>query len=288
MCESLGLKMDLKYIAEENSFEILEVTSLGGGDINQVFLITTTGAGKFVVKLNSSEKYPGMFQAEKEGLEELSASKTFKIPAVINNGKIDGNSYLLLEYLESGTPGGSFWENFGEKLASLHKKTASQFGFHNDNYIGSLPQKNSRTSGAAEFYVNQRLIPQLQLAREQNFELSTSDHFLRNIADNIPNEPPSLVHGDLWSGNYIATTEGTPALIDPAVAYAPREMDLAMMKLFGGFNRKVFQIYEEEFPLEKGFEDRVQLWQLYYLLVHLNIFGKGYRNQVMNIIRQYN
>ncbi len=279
---------DFKFIAETNAIEITDVKELGGGDINEVFLITTSAGQELVVKLNDSKKYPNMYRAEKNGLETLAGTNTIQIPKVINYGETGDQSYILMEYIATGKPGGDFWETFATQLADLHRNTSAQFGFSEDNYIGSLPQQNNPITDAAEFYVTQRLEPQLELAKKQDFDLGISKYFLRNISENIPDEPPALIHGDLWNGNLLITAEGSACLIDPAVAYAPREMDLAMMKLFGGFDPRLFRTYAEEFPLERGFEERLPLWQLYYLLVHLNIFGKGYLNQVNNIIKKYN
>lgn len=279
---------DFNVIAEENSFEITEVDELGGGDINEVFLITTSSGEKLVAKLNDAAEFPGMFKSEKLGLETLANTNTIEIPKVLNVGELGDKAYLLLEYKEKGKAGTNFWEDFGIQLAALHRNTSENFGFSENNYIGSLPQQNKWTSSVSDFYITQRLEPQLELAKSNNFDLGISKYFLRNISENIPDEPPALIHGDLWNGNLLITSQGTPSLIDPAVAYAPREMDLAMMKLFSGFDARLFSTYHEEFPLEKGFEDRLPLWQLYYLLVHLNIFGTGYKNQVINIIKKYN
>ncbi|MEP6260141.1 MAG: fructosamine kinase family protein [Gillisia sp.] len=275
-------------IAEENSIEITSVKALGGGDINEVFLLSTTGADNFVVKINDALEFPGMFESEKEGLETLAKTDCIKIPKPLNTGEFDGKAYLLMEHIPAGKQGNDFWEDFGVQLASLHKHTNKEFGFHQDNYVGSLSQKNTWNPSAVDFYITRRLAPQLKLAEENKYDLGVSKYFIRNVSENIPDEPPALIHGDLWNGNLIITSSGKPCLIDPAVSYAPREMDLAMMKLFGGFDHRLFSAYKEEFPLERGFEERIPLWQLYYLLVHLNIFGKGYLNQVNNIIRQYN
>lgn len=279
---------DFKHIADQNSFEISTITPLGGGDINEVFLITTPNGEKFVLKLNDALEFPGMFPSEMEGLETLANAGCIKIPKPINFGQFEDKAYLLLEYIPRGKQGNDFWENFGGQMACLHQHTAKDFGFKNDNFVGSLPQKNTWSENAIEFYITRRLAPQLKLAEENKYDLGISKYFIRNISENIPDEPPSLIHGDLWNGNLIITSKGEPCLIDPAVAYAPREMDLAMMKLFGGFDHRLFSAYNEAFPLERGFEERLPLWQLYYLLVHLNIFGKGYLNQVKNIIRRYN
>lgn len=286
MKEDLDLEKILKNIAGENSIGLSEWEAIGGGDICEVFLITGSKKDKFILKLIDSTGITDMFPKEMHGLNALKETGCIDIPAPIATGEVKDYSYLLLEYRAKGNATGDFWEKFGEQMACLHKHTNKNFGFSEDNYIGSLLQKNTWSKEAPDFYINQRLKPQLALAKK--FELKISEDFLENIAENIPDEPPSLIHGDLWNGNFLINDKGAPCLFDPAVAYAPREMDLAMMKLFSGFDRKLFDVYNELFPLERGFEERLPLWQLYYLLVHLNIFGKGYRNQVENIIKKYN
>lgn len=286
MKENRDLEKVLKNIAAEQSIKLTNWEAIGGGDICEVFLITGDSGKKYILKLNETTGIPGMFKKEMNGLNTLKETGCIDIPSPIATGEFENQSWLLLEYKATGKAKVDFWEKFGEQLACLHKNTHTDFGFSEDNYIGSLPQKNTWCKEAPEFYISQRLKPQLEMA--QSYDLGISEDFLENIAENIPDEPPALIHGDLWNGNFLINTEGAPCLFDPAVAYAPREMDLAMMKLFGGFDRKLFETYNENFPLERGFEERVPLWQLYYLLVHLNIFGKGYRNQVVNIIKKYN
>ncbi|MDT0648942.1 fructosamine kinase family protein [Autumnicola edwardsiae] len=277
----------IKQAGEENGFAVKKMRSLTGGDINNVFFIETDFLRKLVIKINDSNKYPGMFEAEKSGLEELRNAQVIDVPEGLFTGEVQGKSYLILRYIETANKIPEFWEVFGEQMAALHKTTSSKFGFKTDNYIGSLPQYNKRYDSASEFYVSQRLEPQLKMAQNSGYDLGKTTTFLKNVSELIPDEPPALIHGDLWGGNYIVNAEGFPCLIDPAVAYAPREMDLSMMKLFGGFDAELFKSYNSHFPLESGFEERVPLWQLYYLLVHLNIFGLGYKNSVENIIRQY-
>lgn len=281
-----GNKEILQNIAEENQLEIQQISALSGGDINEVFLLSSS-AEKFVVKLNKAEKFPGMFEAEKAGLEALAKPEVIDIPKPLATGKIGNYSYLLLEYRETGSKNEDFWENFGRQLARLHSNSAEKFGFSQDNYIGSLPQYNKNKASASEFYISQRLEPQIEMAQNKGYDLGNIPNFLKNISSLIPEEAPALVHGDLWGGNFLVNASGMPCLIDPAVAYAPREMDLGMMKLFGGFDEELFRSYKEEFPLEAGFEKRIPLWQLYYLLVHLNLFGTGYLGQVTRIIRDF-
>ncbi|MCM8568939.1 fructosamine kinase family protein [Gramella jeungdoensis] len=276
----------LKQIAEENGINYKNSSPLSGGDINEVYLLEGQSE-KFVVKLNNASRFPGMFDAEKFGLEKLAEPKVIDIPIPFSTGIANEMAYLILEHKDSAQRNAKFWESFGEQMAELHKTTAQNFGLEKDNYIGSLPQYNESKDSAAEFYINMRLQPQIKMAEEKGFHLNVSDSFFKNCELLIPDERPSLVHGDLWNGNYLVNSEGLPCLIDPAIAFAPREMDLGMMKLFGGFNDRIFQVYNEVFPLESDWEKRIPLWQLYYLLVHLNIFGAGYRSQVTSIIKSF-
>lgn len=276
----------IQELAGSHGFEVDRITSLAGGSINQVYLFDTA-EGKKVVKINSAERFPRMFAAEKQGLETLKQAKAFDVPQVLGIGEIGEKAYLLLEHKKEGAQKSHFWKVFGEQLSRLHQTSANKFGFSDPNYIGSLPQYNGRCTEAAEFYVSQRLEPQVKMASDRGFSLGELSGFYKNISEEIPQEAPALLHGDLWSGNYMTNEVGLPCLIDPAVCYGPREMDLAMMKLFGGFPSEVFEVYDENFPLQEGWEQRILFWQLYYLLVHLNIFGSSYLPQVKGIIRRF-
>ena len=283
---SVNPENTLHKIAEDVGIELTGSNPLTGGDINQVFLLETDNK-KFVLKLNNANRFPGMFDAEKMGLEELRKPGVIDVPLPLKTGVTDSQSHLLLEYKSSGNKAPDFWEVFGRQMAELHRQTSEKFGLEKDNYIGSLPQYNEARDTAADFYIEMRLEPQIKMAMDKGFDLKVSDEFYKNCAEIIPAEEPSLVHGDLWNGNYLVNAEGYPCLIDPAVAFAPREMDLGMMKLFGGFHDKLFSSYKEVFPLQPGWEERIPLWQLYYLLVHLNIFGASYKSQVTSIISKY-
>ncbi|MBC9796180.1 fructosamine kinase family protein [Sinomicrobium weinanense] len=265
--------------------EIRKVSPLSGGDINDVYLLETI-AGQFVVKVNSASRYPGMFPAEAEGLAVLGNTGAIHVPAVIAQGEAGKTAYLILEYMEQGIPGPGFWETFGKQLAALHHNTADYFGFKNSNYIGSLPQYNAHCTNAAAFYITQRLQPQFSMAQDKGYRFNT-EALYKNLETVIPEEQPALVHGDLWSGNYLVSKDGNPCLIDPAVAYAHRETDIAMMHLFGGFPPAMMRAYNETFALNEGWEERLDVWQLYYLLVHLNLFGSGYLQSVERIVRKY-
>lgn len=280
------LKTILKHIASQNNFNCLDSKPLSGGDINEVFLLNCSEEN-FVVKINSASKFPALFEAEASGLRLLKQNSGFKIPAVIAKGIYQNTAYLILEYIFPGNPSKNFLEKFAEALACLHKTTAKNFGLDHDNYIGSLPQQNGFCSSAPEFYISQRLEPQFKMAADNGFRFKNLEEFFKNISEGIPKELPALVHGDFWNGNYMVSETGKPVLIDPAVAYAPREMDIAMMKLFGGFSEEIFSNYNAAFPLGEGWKERLPLWQLYYLLVHLNLFGSGYLPQVNSVIKRY-
>ena len=276
----------IAHLEELLSVKNLQGSPLSGGDINEVYLLQTTNH-KFVVKLNSASRFPGMFKAEANGLDELKRTNTFSIPEAIAYGEVDKVSYLLLEYVDSISRASDFWEVFGQQLAAMHQISEEYFGFEEDNYIGSLPQYNTKCQTASAFYIQQRLEPQFQLASKNGYLFSKLDVFYKNIEGTIPQEPSSLIHGDLWSGNFMEDDKGAPCLIDPAVAYSPREMDIAMMHLFGGFDPQLFEVYHEIFPLQKGWKQRIPLFQLYYLLVHLNLFGSSYYTSVKRIIESY-
>lgn len=275
-----------KTIAQNNDFEINDTRPLAGGDINDVFLLTTS-EGKKVLKINSATQFPGMFEGEMEGMEKLKAAKAIDVPKMIGVYKEDDYACLLMEYRETGPKIKDFWAIFGKQLADLHKNTRETFGFSEDNYIGSLPQYNNDHNNIVDFYIKERLQPQFKLAKNKGYFLGNTDRFCEELYNLIPQEKPALIHGDLWNGNYLVNADGKPCLIDPAVAYAPREMDLSMIKLFGGFSTTLFHTYFEEFPVANNFEERVPIWQLYYLLVHLNLFGTGYLSSCQKIINQF-
>jgi len=231
-----------------------------------------------------------MFESEAAGLAELKKVNVIKVPEVIHVS----NDFLLLEYVSPGIKKLNFWELFGRSFALLHKFIASTFGFYTDNYLGSNLQINeSKTSeGWAEFFFTNRLLIQFKLAEKNNLV----DSLFRNsfiklekrINSILDNQVlPSLLHGDLWSGNYIIAPDGSACLIDPAVYYGHREADLAMTKLFGGFSNVFYESYNNEFPLDKGYEYREGIYKLYHILNHLNLFGRGYYQQAISLINYY-
>ncbi|OIQ37789.1 MAG: hypothetical protein BM555_00195 [Crocinitomix sp. MedPE-SWsnd] len=268
-------------------YENPEIEKLTGGDINDVFKVVDAEK-QFVVKVNSKADFPLMFEKEKTGLELL--NHTFKTPEVYRVGEYQNHQFLELEYLAESPKNDSFWLEFAKKLAKTHQKTEKTFGFHQDNFIGSLVQINDQKETWADFLIECRLNPMIEMAvnaGEVNYvEAKIIEKFYSRINELYPEEQPALLHGDLWGGNYLSTNEG-PVLIDPAVYYGHREMDLGMMDLFGGFDAELFEIYNDIRPLEKNWESRIQYNQLYPLLVHLNLFGRSYWEQVLNILQKF-
>lgn len=269
---------------------IRRVDPVGGGDINEAYCLHTD-AGTFFLKTNRLPQSVRMFESEAYGLNLLREARAFLIPEVIATGQAGADAFLLLEFLPEGPAGPPFWDDFGQRLARLHRHPQPYFGLSLDNFIGSLPQPNGRFPSFCELYIENRLAPQLEVARQARL-LNASDEekmqrLYQRLPELLPDEPPALIHGDLWNGNFLSHQEGTPVLIDPAVAYAHREMDLAMSKLFGGFHTRFYQAYQESYPTAPGLDERLQLYQLYYLLVHVNLFGGGYVGSVRRILDRF-
>lgn len=271
---------------------IAEIQPVAGGDINQAARLLLADGQKLFLKYNTVVQAPAMFRCEALGLAFLGASRAIATPKVVLEGCTEqGIAYLLLEYLAPGPKTRMFWEKFGEGLAAIHGGPSAWFGLSHDNFIGSLPQYNTRCDNWPEFYTTQRLQPQLQMARDQGLLENSDAHDLDILCGKLPEicpkESPALTHGDLWSGNFLCTTAGLPVLIDPAASYAHREMDLAMSRLFGAFDPAFYAAYEACWPLEPGFEKRIDVYQLYYLLVHVNLFGGNYIQSVRDILEKY-
>ena len=246
-----------------------------GGCIHECYRVSIAGRSRFL-KVNDAS-YADAFATEADGLSAL-RSCDLPAPEPLAHGTAGGQAYLLLEYLE--LKGNGDFAALGRMLAQAHRKPGPRFGWQRDNYIGSTPQRNGWCDDWAEFWRAQRMKPQLELARGKGFSLP--DVSLALLKDHQPQ--PSLLHGDLWSGNAGFTAEG-PVVFDPAVYYGDREADVAMTELFGGFAPEFYTAYNEEFPLDPGYEKRKHLYNLYHLLNHLNLFGGGYLGQVKSKLR---
>jgi fructosamine-3-kinase len=265
----------------------------GGGDINQAFQLTLRDGRRVFAKLNDRAP-PGFFEAEARGLRWLAAAAALGLPQLLGVGDGEGGAspFLLLEWVEPAARARDFDERLGQGLAALHRAGAPAFGLDHDNFIALLPQDNRSEPTWAGFYRTRRLEPLFERARQRGFwdrALDRArDELLRRLPELVgPDEPPARLHGDLWGGNLQVGARGEPLLIDPAVYAGQREIDLAMMRLFGGFDERVFEAYTSSYPLVPGHRDRVALYQLYPLLVHLCTFGTGYLGQVKGCLARY-
>lgn len=232
-----------------------------------------------------------MFQREQEGLQAIAKTQTIATPQVLFQGDAGNESYLLLEWIDTRKPAPQSSYLLGGQLAAMHRHTAAYFGFDTDNYMGSLPQSNSHHSSWHNFFISERLLPMVKLGREKG-ELSAPDvqHFEKlylKLSEFFNEDAPSLIHGDLWGGNYLIATDGKPYLIDPAVSYGNREFDIAMTTLFGGFDNAFYEAYHSAYPLQSGWQQRINLWNLYPLLIHVNLFGGNYASQVRRCLATY-
>ena len=250
--------------------------AVSGGDINDAHEAHLAD-GRCVFVKSNREAPTGMFEAEARGLAWLGQARALRVPEVIAQGA----NFLVLECIRPGRRQPDFDERLGRGLAALHRAGAPSFGLDHDNFIGRLAQANHPLATWAEFYRERRLLPQLRLAVDSRRTSAAMrrgfDQLLARLDEIVgPPEPPARLHGDLWSGNAMADEQGLPCLIDPAVHGGHREVDLAMMRLFGGFGPRVFAAYDEIFPLPPGHEERVPIYQLYFLMVHVNLFGGSY------------
>ncbi len=263
---------------------------VSGGSINIAYELQTA-TGKYFLKVNHKTLYPGMFEAEAEGLKLMAQTGTVRVPSIVLQGHSGNESFLLLEWIDSRRGSVQATALLGIQLAKMHQHSAGNFGLDHDNYMGSLPQSNHRHNKWSDFFVQERLQPMVSLAVDKRLlEYADAGNFEKLYArmpELFEEETPALLHGDLWSGNYLTTPEDEPYLIDPAVYYGHREVDLAMTMLFGGFSNEFYTSYHEAFPIAKDWHQRVDLWNLYPLLVHLNLFGAGYSGRVKEALNNY-
>lgn len=268
----------------------ISTSHVGGGSINKTFRLQA-GHEVFFLKVNEASRYPGLFEKEKQGLELLATSQCIRVPRVVFCNEYKNIQLLVLEWIETGSKTRSFWENLGRQLASLHRQTRSQFGFITDNYMGALPQQNILTSKWTDFFIDRRIRPQVDLAvSKKRLDKKHVDLFQQvcKKLDTIFNpELPSLLHGDLWSGNYMCDEHSAPVLIDPAVYYGHRSMDLAMTTLFGGFDPLFYDSYHYHFPLPENYKEQWEICNLYPLLIHLNLFGESYLAEIVNVLKKF-
>lgn len=275
-------------VATGKPFKLDRHGSVGGGCINTAMHISGQGH-EYFLKLNDARKLD-MFEAEADGLRELAAAHALRVPLPVCTGISDRQAFIVMEALDMGGGAGvQGMTRLGEQLAQMHRHGAAQFGWHRDNTIGSTPQSNTWTQDWLTFWCEQRLGYQLRLAARQGIGSRVLQKGER-LQDCLPvffagyQVTPSLLHGDLWSGNYGIARDGEPVIFDPAVYYGDREADLAMTELFGGFSPAFYDAYENAWPLDAGYAQRKRLYNLYHILNHFNIFGGGYASQAEGML----
>ncbi len=268
-------------------FTVTGQHSIGGGCINSAFKLQGKGKNYFV-KTNSASRLP-MFEAEYAGLKEMADSGSIRVPLPLCFGTAERQAYLVMEYIASGSSSDKSMQQFGQQLAAMHRHTSDKFGWHMHNTIGSTEQRNSRCGDWLEFWRTQRLGFQLQLAAGNGYagSLQTEGERLMSALSSLFDDyrpEASLLHGDLWSGNATVDSDGQPVIYDPAVYYGDREADIAMTELFGGFSRRFYSAYQEAWPLSDTYPIRKDLYNLYHILNHLNLFGGGYLGQASRLM----
>ncbi len=274
--------------ATQQPFQLGDYAAASGGCINQTYRIRGLDHQQFFIKLNAADKH-AMFVAEAEGLNTIAVTNTIRVPRPISHGIVNGQSYLVLEHLELSSRGDA--KLLGEQLAALHRCSAKQFGLAQDNFIGTTPQPNTWTDDWVTFWRERRLGFQLRLAAQNGYG-GQLQILGEKLLDVLPaffggyTPPSALLHGDLWSGNHAFLSDGTPTIFDPATYYGDRECDLAMTELFGGYPADFYAAYRATFPLNEGYTTRRDLYNLYHILNHANLFGGGYARQAQQMMQR--
>jgi protein-ribulosamine 3-kinase len=289
----MKMNKEIKRLIEDKTKEkVKSLESVSGGCISNAYKVILESGKNLFLKMNPGSS-KNMFVKEANGLNELRKANAIRVPEVI----AAENSFILTEFIERGRQSNKFFEDFGERFANLHKFTSENFGFYEDNYIGSNEQMNipseDEKNNWTKFYFNKRLLFQFKLAQRNGYADEKLRKCFSSLEDRIEDilkeseEKPSVLHGDLWSGNFMSDENGNPCIIDPAVYYGHREADLAMTKLFGGFNSEFYNSYDQAYPLKAGYEYRENIYKLYHVLNHLNLFGRGYYSQALSLIQFY-
>lgn len=279
----------MKNLEEILNEKITSNSFVGGGSIADSQKIRTSSGKEYFVKSYSQSK-SDILKNEVNGLIEIQKSKSIKTPQIIYYD----DDILILEFIKPGRKNKKFSELFGIQLTEMHRLKSDKFGFYENNYIGSNHQINLPLySNWTDFYWENRLLYQFKLAEKHGYVNSDFrklfnqfESVYRNIIEGTEEEP-SLIHGDLWGGNYLVDESGNPVLIDPAVYYGHREAELGMTILFGGFDSEFYSSYNEAYPLFDGWKERLDIYKLYHVMNHLNLFGTGYLNQTLSIIKSY-
>ena len=267
------------------------ISSVGGGCINETYKITFNDQN-FFCKINSASKFPHLFDKEANGLNLIAQQNIIKVPKVIDKFQFDKYQILILEWIEEGERTDQFWKMFGEQLASLHRVSNDFFGLDENNYMGCVLQSNKPTSNWIDFFIQQRLQPLIETCLANKL-LSTKhqsqfEKLYQQLAFIFDKQQKScLLHGDLWSGNFMCNKQSEPILIDTAVYFGHPYVDIGMTTLFGGFHRDFYKAYNYHAPISSNFQDQCAVCNLYPLLVHLILFGSSYLSQIETIVDRY-
>lgn len=283
--------MNIKSISEQQLKEpVVRVKPIHSGYVSDAYSVSTRER-RYFLKVSREPVLPDFFLPEKEGLSTLKENFGSNVPQVINVFEVEDLQFLLMEFVESGVPHANFWTTFGHKLAGMHQNTHQSFGWDSDNYIGALAQKNKWDASWVSFFAENRILPLVQQLTDLGFfstaQLTQAEKLCAELDNILPKERPALIHGDLWSGNFLVDKKGLPVLIDPSISFSHREMDIAMTKLFGGFPREFYESYEQRFPLATGWETRLPVTQLYPLLVHAALFGGSYISRCKETLARF-
>jgi protein-ribulosamine 3-kinase len=276
------------FLSQLLNTDIKEIQTISGGCINETYKVKTSER-IFFCKTNSASKFPRLFEKEKNGLELLAHQKIIRVPNVIICNEADDRQILILEWIEESRKTNGFWKTFGEQLAALHQTTNDKFGLIGDNYMGSVVQPNSVQVNWVDFFITRRLQSLIKLC--QHYLTIKHYHHFENLYKRLPTifneEKPSLLHGDLWSGNFMCDDTKAPVLIDPAIYFGHRSVDLAMTTLFGGFHSLFYESYHYHFPLPSNYKEQWKVCNLYPLLIHLYLFGRSYLSQIEQTLEEF-
>jgi|SRR5579871_5297462 len=299
MAPSVNLSSLQNILSQKLNTQIssVQLIPIGGGSINKTYKIIINKNHFFFCKINSAKKFPSLFIKEKNGLELLAMQNIIRTPKIIACAEFENDQILILEWIEQGLKTKLFWQNFGKQLAALHQISSSnrdrqtKFGLKENNYMGALHQSNTFSDNWIDFFIHQRLQPQIKLAIDNRLlskqHISHFEKLYLKLPEIFPVEKPSLLHGDLWSGNFLADEKEQPALVDPAIYFGHRSMDLAMTTLFGGFDQSFYESYHYYFHFPDNYKLQWEICNLYPLLIHLNLFGSGYLHDIVSTIHRY-
>lgn len=269
------------FLSAKLKAPVKEILPVGGGCINQTYKITTASQ-EFFCKINSASKFPHLFLKEQNGINLLAKQRVIRLPKIIEYCVFEDRQILILQWIKEGERNQEFWKSFGEQLAALHQVKSERFGLPEDNYMGSVPQSNKPHNSWIAFFVEERLKPLVKLCGESlsYSHLKQFDAFYQKLPAIFDNQKPSLLHGDLWNGNFMCNDQNQPVLIDPAVYFGHSAVDLGMTALFGGFDKAFYDAYHYHSPLPANYKDQWKACNLYPLLIHLHLFGKSYLGQI--------